>query len=183
MTTILHTPADLLRAPDNNTLELVNGALVQKFASVRSSIVKGNILFSLMTFLNKNPVAEAYMGSLGYQCFKGDSPKIRKPDVTVVRRDRLAGLGGSDPDFMPIAPDLAVEVIAPGETFYDLNERRKDYLEAGFPLIWVVDPKMKTITIRPTGRRPVIYVIGDEIGAEPLLPGFLCRVSELLALE
>ena len=131
-----------------------------------------------MAFLQRTRVAHALPGSLGYRCFADDPNKVRKPDVTVVRLDRLAALSDPDPDFMSIIPDLAVEVVSTNDTVYEVAEKVREYLTAGFPLVWVVDPKTRSVTVHPQGGRPSILTGDDDITAPNALPGFRCKVAE-----
>ncbi|HWE02083.1 MAG TPA: Uma2 family endonuclease [Tepidisphaeraceae bacterium] len=173
-----YTPEDLLRMPDNSTMELVDGQIVEKPVSAESSKIEGRFYFCFETFLLNNPVAEVYPASLGYQCFDGNPTKIRKPDTTVIRLDRLNKLRDPNPGYMPIVPDLAVEVISPNDVVYDVDEKIREYLDAGFPLVWLADPKARTVTVYPRNGRPVIHTADDELTAEAVLPGFRCKVGD-----
>src|SRR5688572_19634821 len=104
---ITPTPTELLRAQDEGGVEFVNGQLVEKPVSMESSRVAGNILYVLKDYVRKTRQVEAFDSTLGYQCFPDNPAHFRKPDVSAVRRERLAGLD-PDPGLMPIPPDLAV---------------------------------------------------------------------------
>lgn len=173
------TPEELLAMPDNVSLELVNGQIVEKNVSVKSSRVELVIGHQFERYLDANPGGEVFPASLGYQCFDDDPDKVRKPDVTVVRADRLAELGRADRGYMPIVPDLAVEVVSPNDLAYEVSEKVREYLDAGFPLVWVAYPEDRTITVHPNGGRPSILTAEDEITAESALPGFRCKVADL----
>ena len=173
------TPEELLEMPDSGSLELVDGELVEKNMSRLSSQTEGTFLKAFADHLELHPVGEVYPQSLGYRCFPDDPGKVRKPDVTVVRVERLAELGNEDPGFMPIVPDLAVEVISPNDLAYDLTEKVREYHAAGFPLVWLADPESRMVTVHPRGGRPTIYTQEDEITAEGAMPGFRCRVGDL----
>lgn len=175
------TPDELLRMPDSGTKELVDGQIVEKQVSSESSEIEGNFYFSFRLYLQGHPTAKAYPASLGYQCFADHPLKIRKPDTTVIRLDRLQKLADPDPSFMPIIPDLAVEVISPNDVVYDVDAKIEEYRNAGFPLVWVADPKARTVTVYPLGGRPTIHTAGDELTAESALPGFRCKVADFFA--
>lgn len=176
------TPEDLLLLPDNSTMELVDGQIVEKNVSAESSRIEGLFSFRLQAFLLQHPVAEVYPASLGYQCFEDSPDKVRKPDTTVISLDRLKKLSDPDPGYMPIVPDLAIEVISPNDMVYKVDEKVREYLDAGFPLIWVADPKARTVTVHPLNGRPVIFTADDELTAEPLLPGFRCKVADFFPI-
>jgi Uma2 family endonuclease len=80
---------------------------------------------------------------------------------------------------MPIVPDLAVEVISTNDTVGGVNEKLHEYREAGFPLVWVVDPMSRMVTVHPHLGKPFIRTGDDELTAEDALPGFVCKVNDL----
>ena len=174
----LITPEQLLRMPDNSTMELVDGEIVEKTVSELSSEIEGMFFSRVHAYLVTNPIAKVYPASLGYQCFPNDPGKVRKPDMTVILSARRRKLADPDPGYMPIIPDLAVEVISPNETAYDVDEKIQEYQAAGFPLIWVAYPKSRTVVVYPLNGHPVIHTATDDLTAEPLLPGFRCKVGE-----
>jgi Uma2 family endonuclease len=172
------TPADLLAMPDNAGMELVDGQIVEKEVSTNSSEVEGIILSVIRVFLLTHPVAKVFPASLGYTCFPDDPDKMRKPDVTVVSLSRLKDLPEGDTGYMPIVPDLAVEVLSPNDVIYNVDKKIDEYFSAGFPLLWIADPIRREITVHPLKGRPVIFTADDEITAQSALPGFRCKVSE-----
>jgi Uma2 family endonuclease len=177
------TPEALLAMPDASTLELVDGQLVEKEVSLLSSRVEVLIATKLQDFVERNPIAGVFPASLGYRCFPDDRDKVRKPDVTVVRAERIKQLPDPDPGFMPIIPDLAVEVVSTHDTVYELGEKVREYLAARFPLVWVADPESRTVTVHAQGSRPMILTSEDEITAEAALPGFRCRVGDFFPVS
>ncbi len=68
------------------------------------------------------------------------------PDLTYISYERLSADWLLD-EPCPIAPELAIEIISPGQSFGDLAEKAMDYLNAGVSRVWVVDPQAKSITI------------------------------------
>lgn len=71
--------------------------------------------------------------------------RFRIPDVVVT-------IGKPDEQVLTKPPLLCVEILSPGDTVSGLNERVRDYLDFGVPVVWVVDPRERRIWIyRPTG--------------------------------
>jgi Uma2 family endonuclease len=68
------------------------------------------------------------------------------PDLTYISYERLSADWLLD-EPCPTAPELAIEIISPGQSFGDLTEKAMDYLNAGVSRVWVVDPQAKSITI------------------------------------
>jgi Uma2 family endonuclease len=117
---------------------------------------------------------------MGYQCFPKEPARFRKPDVSVVRSERLAGF---DPQtgLIPFAPDLAVEVVSPNDTAYAVGEKIEEYLTNGFNLIWLIQPNIKTVTIyRGDGSVAVLHEQHEITGGDAL-PLFRCKIAEFFA--
>jgi Uma2 family endonuclease len=178
------TPEELLGMPDNNGLELVDGQLVEKNVSAESSEIEGLFYFYLKSYLLDHPgIAGVFPASLGYRCFADRPDKIRKPDVTVVRLDRLKEMPDPNPGYMPIVPDLAVEVISPGDEVYEVDDKIREFMGAGFPLVWLADPNARTVTVHAQGKWPALLSAENELTAEGLLPGFRRKVDDFFRVE
>ena len=173
------TPEDLLRLPDNTSLELVDGEAVEKNVSVLSSETEGTFLTALSAFAMKLGNVRAFPATLGYRCFADEPDRIRKPDVTLVRLERLKALADQNPGYMPIVPDLAVEVVSTNDTLTEIDAKVEEYRIAGFPLVWIADPVARVIYVYPTPGKPQMLIAADDIRCEAVLPGFVCKVGEL----
>ena len=68
------------------------------------------------------------------------------PDLTYISYTRLSADWILD-EACPVAPELAIEIISPGQTFGDLAEKATDYLQAGVDRVWLVDTKSQSITV------------------------------------
>ena len=176
------TPDELLRMPDSGTMELVDGRIVEKQVRSESSEVELRVGMRFATFLIEHPIARAFPVSLGYQCFQSlrrDPERVRKPDCTVVLNERLAALPDPNPGYVPIVPDLAVEVLSPNDTNEAIGAKLRVYRAAGFPLVWVADPTQRTLSVYPNPGKIKTLSEDDEVRAESVLPGFVCKVSDL----
>ncbi len=71
--------------------------------------------------------------------------RFRVPDVVVTR-------GKPDEQILTKPPLLCVEILSPEDTLSRTNARVQDYLDFGVPVVWVVDPRERTVWIyRQTG--------------------------------
>jgi Uma2 family endonuclease len=91
---------------------------------------------------------------------------IPVPDLVYVSFNRLSADWMLD-EACPVAPELAIEIVSPGQTFGDLAEKATDYLQAGLAKVWIVDSKAQTITVFSSDRLPQTFrgntILRDEI--------------------
>lgn len=171
------SPQEMLRLEEQPGVEFVNGQVVEKPVSVESADVEAEILMLLRQEARRTGAARVFSESLGYRCYRNDPTMWRRPDVSVVRIERLAGLNPRA-GFLPIPADLVVEVVSPNNLAYAVNDKVREYLSNGFPLVWVVHPDAHTVTIHRADGSVAILSRDDEITAESALPTFKCKVSD-----
>lgn len=176
---------DLLVLPDAVNYELVHGQLVERKSGAEASAVAAAIGAALSAFVLPRRLGHLFAPDCGYQCFPDDPQKVRKPDVSFVRTGRLPGERPPE-GHIRIPPDLAVEVLSPGDLAYEIDEKVEQYLAVGVKLIWVVNPKTRSVRIHRLGGSPrgPIGVAGeaDMISGEEVLSGFECRVAEFFMI-
>ena len=101
----------------------------------------------------------------------------RAPDASFVRADRLPATGVTG-GFLTLAPDLAVEVLSPSESETDLSEQLDDYRVAGTPVVWVIDPARRIVSVMSAAGSTTLG-IDDTLTGGAVVPGFACGVMEL----
>lgn len=173
-----YTPADLLAMPDGKRYELVNGHLVERTVSGLSSAVGMELGSLIRNHCRADNPDWVFGADCGYQCFPGAPLKVRKPDVSFIRRDRLPVEQLAE-GFITVAPDLAVEVVSPNDLAYDVEAKVQEYLEAGTRLVWVVYPPTRTVWIYRADGSMIGLRALDELSGEDVLPGFRCPVGAL----
>jgi Uma2 family endonuclease len=158
--------------------ELVRGELrVTPPAGGPHGCAAGNLLFRLSMYVRRRDLGHAFVGTIGYELLALPHT-VRVPDVSFVRADRLPpeGIG---PGLLKFAPDLAVEVLSPNERASELEEKIEDYLVAGTPMIWVVDPVRLTVMIVTADAPARRLHEGDTLEGDTVIPGFVCPVSAI----
>jgi len=106
---------------------------------------------------------------------------VRAPDIAYVRRERIPA-GGPPVGFWPGAPDLAVDVVSPGDTVREIDEKVSDWLTAGCQAVWVVNPRWKTVAAYRAGGEIKTLTADQTLDGGSVLPGFQRRVSEFFAI-
>jgi Uma2 family endonuclease len=103
---------------------------------------------------------------------------VRGPDVAFVRTERLPE-GADIPGYLPIGPDLAVEVASPFDERREVEQKVAEYFAAGTRLVWRLDPVKRTVTVRTPDGAERVYADGDDLDGGDVLPGFRIPVSVL----
>lgn len=172
------TPDEFLVHPDTKSYELVDGQLVDRGMGYESSYVGGELLFLLKAHVRTQRLGWVAPADAGFQCFPDAPEKVRKPDVSFVRADRMRS-DSLPKGWVRMAPDLAAEVVSPNELFADVVTKADEYLAAGVALVWVIDPATERVHVYYPDGRGRILSSADELDGADVVPGFRCKVAEL----
>jgi Uma2 family endonuclease len=104
---------------------------------------------------------------------------VRGPDVAYLCRERIPP--GGVRVFLEGGADIIAAIVSPDDRASQLLEKVDEYLAAGTRLVWVVDPRPRTVTAYGAGGTVRRYAEGDTLDAADVLPGFATPVAELFA--
>ncbi len=163
-------------------LELVEGiVIVMSPTGGQHGVVALEIGTWIRGYVKSNRLGYCTGAGTAYVLFKNPDGRDtgRAPDVGFVRADRLPE--GPPEGYIPFAPDLAVEVVSPGDSASDIHDKVTDFLRCGTRLVWVLYPRSRTATVHtPEGARTV-DAQGTLDGGD-VLPGFSLALGELFAV-
>ena len=177
-----YTPEDLLTMPDGDRYELVNGQLVEHNTSLLASYIAWTIQWLLHAFCRENQPGWVFPEGATYQCFADDPGKVRKANVSFIPLERLTAEQASAKGHLRLAPDLAVEVVSPNDLYYEVDAKAEEWLSAGVQLVWVVNPRGRTVTVYRADGTITMLLEDDELTGENFVPGFHCQVRDLFRL-
>ncbi len=104
---------------------------------------------------------------------------VLAPDVGFVAKNRLPADLSALVGFFPGAPDLAVEVVSPGDTYGEVETKVARYLDAGTQLIWIVRPKQKRVEVHRADGTSELLSIGETLEGESVVSGFSLPVARI----
>ena len=104
---------------------------------------------------------------------------VRGADLLYVSFARLPA--GPDPEDLPVAPDLVVEVRSPTDRWGELFGKIGEYLSAGVAVVLVIDPKTATVSVYRDSGRQQILTTAEVLTLPDVLPGFSVPVSQFFA--
>ena len=173
------TPEELLAMPDGGHYELIDGELKERRVSALSNLVAAEANRVLGNHCQAHRLGWIFAAEHGYRCFPWKPSKVRRADVTFIRRDRYSLEQLSADGFMTIPPDLAVEVVSPSDGADEVEEKVEEYIRAGVKLIWVVYPHIHIVQVHRADGTSGRFRAHDELSGEDVLPGFRCKVEDL----
>jgi Uma2 family endonuclease len=161
---------------DGRKYELIGGEIKVSPAGMYHEMVGMKLALELGIYLKLHVIGLLYGSSVGFILPSGD---LLSPDVSFVSNTRLQG--GKVPEgFGKFAPDLAVEIVSPSDSLFDVEAKADLYLTNGTRMVWVINPRSRRATIyRPDARVQVIQEDESLDGAE-VLPGFSVVLGEVL---
>ena len=108
---------------------------------------------------------------------------LLSPDVAFVSRERAPQ--PFPEKYIPLMPDLAVEIVSPSNTYSQARRKAKIYLQNGAQLVWIVMPRRNSVEVcRLTDSGGMTReTVGSEglLSGERVLPGFELKLNRLFS--
>jgi Uma2 family endonuclease len=164
-----------LLSHESGRFELVDGVLHEVAPPGEDhSDVTRELIWELEQFVRATGIEKLFIEAAF--AIERDPGTVLIPDIAFLRSDRL------EPDrdtwkSVRTRPDLAVEIVSPTDRAGEINAKVRRYLQAGVEMVWVVNPRQRTITVfRPDAATETLA--GDDIlSGDPVLPGFHIPVA------
>jgi Uma2 family endonuclease len=175
------TEKDLLEVLDreNRPCELVDGTLVEKPMGIDESEIAGTIHMAVKSFVKPRKLGIVTVTDGPVELFTG---LVRLPDVMFASWNCFPDRKRPKTPVPHIAPDLAVEVLSKGNTKSEMTRKLGEYFKAGVKLVWLVDPKNKTVRVYTAVDQFVELTENQMLDGGEVLPGFSVPVAELFVL-
>lgn len=175
------TADDLLELPDDGfRYELVRGELKKMPpAGYEHGVVAMDLALSLGQHVKVNDLGKVTAAETGFK-LTSEPDTVRAPDVAFVSRERLEALGPVK-GYWPGAPDLAVEVVSPGDTYSEVQGKVFEWLDAGTRLVLVLDKKKRTVTAYRSRTDIVVLRENDTLDGGDVVLGWTLALKDLFA--
>jgi Uma2 family endonuclease len=169
------TERDLLK-PDAKLCELIDGTLVEKTMGAVESMLNFEFGMFLGPFVKQHRLGIVLTADGMVRLMPG---KVRLPDTCFISWDRLPGRRAPASPILDLAPDLAVEVLSAGNTKAEMERKLREYFEAGVRLVWLIDPKTRTVVVHTSPKASTKLSAGETLDGGDVLPGFALPLAEL----
>jgi Uma2 family endonuclease len=170
---------ELLAMPDDGfRYELVKGELIRMSpAGSEHGEVAMDLAGPLYQYVKEHNLGTVYAAETGFK-LESNPDTVRAPDIAFVRLER-AQQKGRPKGFWPGAPDLAVEVVSPGDTVGEVEEKVAEWLAGGARMVWVISPKLQNVTVYRSLTDVVTLTMKDILDGADVVPGFQINVAEI----
>jgi Uma2 family endonuclease len=162
---------------DERRYELVEGVI---YDMPPAGGLHGNIAMILgwhiAGFVMQNDLGFVTAAETGFS-LTGDNLNVLAPDVGFISKNRLATLPEG---YIPLAPDLAVEVVSPNDKADVIHRKIVRYLEAGTQQVWLVYPKDRHVVIHTSAGTNTLKANDTLIGGD-ILPGFKLPLNDIFS--
>jgi Uma2 family endonuclease len=180
--TKLITAEELLRMPDDGfRYELVKGELLRMSPTGDEH---GDVTMALASPLyqhvKSNDLGKVYAAETGFK-LESNPDTVRAPDIAFVCKTRTRESGRIQ-GYRDGAPDLAVEVLSPGNARREMADKIKDYFAGGALMVWVVNPKAKSVIVYRSSSDFTTLTENDTLDGGEVVPGFQITVAEIFAV-
>lgn len=134
-----------------------------------------NIGAILRAWARQHSAGRVY-GETGFR-LRRNPDTVCSPDVSFVESERLSSIQPQS-TFLEGAPSLAVEIVLPGDTWSQVENKARLYLECDVKEVWIVEWESRTVEVRRPGEASHIYLENETLQSA-VLPGFELKISEI----
>ena len=174
----LLTAEDLWEIDEPGRVELIRGELITMApAGGEHSEFGVNVIWLLSGHVRKTGTGRVYGADADFVLSRNPDIVV-SPDTAFVTADRVP-----PPEervtFLPLAPDLAIEIVSPSDRSSDVQAKVIEYLRTGTRLVLVIHPRPRTVIVSAPDNAARIYGESDEIVLSDVVPGFRLRVADI----
>ena len=143
--------------------------------------IAGRIFVRLATHVEDLDLGRAYAAETGFQI--SESPDtVRAPDTCFVSHERLSTVEDTR-SYLPLAPDLVVDVVSPNDSSSDLEAKTEAWLNAGSKIVLVADPKNQTLRVYRNKVHIEVLRSGEEFSCGDVCGNWKISVDEIFDIS
>lgn len=180
--TKLMTADELFALPDDGCrYELIAGELHRMSpAGDEHGRVGMELAIPLGYHVKQHKLGKLYLAETGF-LIQTNPDTVRAPDIAFVRMERIQQTPKVK-SYRVGAPDLAIEITSPGDTVREVEDKVTEWLGAGASMVWIVSPKLKTVTVYRSLTDIVTLTEKDTLDGGEVVPGFQLPVADIFAI-
>ncbi len=166
---------------DGYRYELVKGKLAMMSpAGGRHGRIAVQVAYLLKDHLKGKSLGVVFAAETGF-LIQTDPDTVLAPDVAYVSASRFEAVE-NEIQYLPLAPELAVEVLSPSDRFSRVESKAFAWLDAGTQLVLLVDPENQTVHAYRSRKQIEIFERGESIDCTGAVPDWLLAVNDVFLL-
>lgn len=176
-TTRTMTIEELAQLPEDEArFELIKGDLIEMAppGSEHAELLTAAAIL-IGTHVRRERLGSVFSGDGGFILARNPDILLG-PDVAFVQAARLVPREERT-GWLELAPDLAVEIVSPNDSWRDVERKVEIYLDHGVRQVWVLNPRERTISVFTPGPALRRYRDDEVLDGGAALPGFTARVA------
>lgn len=157
----------------DRNFEFIAGEIVEVVSNPLSSKIAMRIGGRIEAYLTTNDIGHVTGADGGYKV----SGERYIPDAAFISYAKQPELAYEE-GYNPNPPDLAVEVLSPGNTDDEIAVKIANYLAAG-TTVWLAKALEQQVLVFAPGRPVRVLTLEDTLDGGSILPGFKLAVKDI----
>lgn len=171
------TADELFRLAGAGRYELIAGSLREMSPTGgRHGRVANRIAWHLSNHLERQHLGVVFAAETGFLIAQAPDT-VLAADVAFVSRARFDSVG-DESKYLPLAPELVVEVVSPSDTFTSVEAKAFQWLDAGCRLVLLADPEGRTVHAYRSRSQIHVLEESDLLDAGDVVAGWQVPVRE-----
>ncbi|MEB3149792.1 MAG: Uma2 family endonuclease [Sphaerospermopsis sp.] len=154
--------------------EWVNGELLEK---QEVTLKHSRVQAKLATYWRNYQEFSEQSGEVYTEAPCRTNQQGRRPDVAYLTPELMQQFG--EPAVLPQSFPLVAEIISSTDLAEDMIAKSQEYLQSGSEEVWLVFPENRWIIVITQNQR-LVFIAGEIVRTQIVLPGFNVAVNELL---
>lgn len=174
----LITAEELEKLPSHVRYELIEGKLVEMSpASLKHGIIASRLQRYIANFVEENDLGAVTSAETGFE-IQRNPDTVRAPDIAFIPKERLPASDDEIPSgYSRIVPALVVEVVSPGDTSAEVEDKTQLWLKFGVGEVWNVYLKGKRVLVHQQDGQVKVYQ--EVVVSEQGLKGFALNLADI----
>ena len=132
-------------------------------------------------YVEEYDLGEVLAAETGFK-LESDPDTVLGADVAFISHERIPP-GEFSEKYWTVVPDLMMEVVSPGNTRREIQEKIEIYLAHGVRAVLIAYPKQRVLVVHRAGAEPVTLSEDDTLELPDIVPGFSYRVGRMFARQ
>ena len=175
----LLTAEDLFRLSSEGVRgELIRGVLCETVAvGHEHAKIAATLIIEMGGYVRSRHLGQV-AGTNGGILLQRGPDTVREPDVYFISAERLP-IDERVQGYLEVVPEIVAEVISPGDSQRDVNDKTRMWLSHGVSLVWEIYPEERAIVVNNADGPPVTLTEDGTLEGGDVLPGFSCPLRDI----